>query len=115
MANIIIKPWGETPAEESLRQKGYSSVEKGCMETGIEFGAALLRKENVGEAMQKIMRALWELRQAMADQQWDDDKVYVVIGMQARNGWEQSAEGEWFETGSKAWLDNQAKKAILKP
>jgi hypothetical protein len=111
VANIIIQKWDETPGERSLRQKGHRTKENAVMETGVELGADELRKENAGEAFKKIAKALWALRNQMAEQGWDDDKVLIVVGIQARNGWEKTAEGEWIETGSQNWLDRIANKA----
>jgi hypothetical protein len=108
MANIIIKNWEETPGERSLREQGHRTKQNAVMETGIEFGADMLRKENAAEAFQKVMKALWEIKNAMAAQGWDDDKVLVVVGIQARNGWEKDCDGEWVEIGSNLWLDKIA-------
>jgi hypothetical protein len=116
VSNIIIPGggggnWQETPGERSLRQMGHRTSQNAIMETGVELGADELRKENAGASMKKIGKALWELRQAMADQGWDDDKVMVVIGIQARNGWARDCEGQWQESGSQATLDKLAAKA----
>ena len=112
MANIIIHPWDETPGERSLRQLGHRTTSQGILETGLEFGGELLRKELIGDAMQRIIKALWELRQAMADQSWDDEKVLMIMGIQARNGWVKDVDGIWQESGSPEWIASQAKKAI---
>lgn len=117
MANIIIPgggggKWEETAGERSLRQLGHKTTNRGVMEIGLEFGADELRKENVTNTINRIMKTLWELRQAMAEQSWDDDKVLIVIGMQARNKWIKDVNGEWVEEGLKEWLDNQAVKSM---
>lgn len=116
MSNIILPgggngEWKETPGERSLRQLGHRSTENAIFETGIELGADELRKEHAGATMQKIGKALWALRQKMADLSWDDDKVCIVIGIQARNGYVKDVEGEWVEEGSPQWLDKIADKA----
>ena len=115
MGNIILPgpgcgEWSETPGERSLRQLGHRTVENAIMETGCEFGADELRSSSIGGAMQTIAKALWNLRQAMADAKWDDEKVLIVIGIQARNGWEKSCDGEWIEKGSPQWLARQVEK-----
>jgi hypothetical protein len=110
MANIIIRPWGETPGERSLRQKGHRTKQEEVLEIGVEFGADMIRSNNAGDAMKKIANALWNLRQAMADRQWDDEKVLVVMGIQARNGYVKDVDGQWVEEGSEQWLNKIAKK-----
>jgi hypothetical protein len=118
MTNIILTPdslnWKETPAEKTLRQKGHAAKDQGIMETGFEFGADQTREELLPKTALQFMKALYQLRQAMAAQGWDDDKCIVVVGMQVRNGWEQDGDGQWVQTGSHLKLDKAAKKAMEK-
>lgn len=114
MANIIINPntlnWQETAAEKSLRQKGHAVKDQGVMEAGFDFGGEDTRKDTINNAALKFMQTVYALRQAMAEQNWDDEKVHFVVGIQCRNGWERSGDGEWIETGSHRQLDKLAKK-----
>lgn len=102
----IIQPWRKTQAEEA----GFTLNQKGTLEWGTQFGAYMLRKEQAGDAMRIIGKGLWELRQAMADQSFDDEKCVVVFGVQVRNGWTQ-VDGEWVEEGSPQWLQRLAEKS----
>lgn len=118
MANIILNPnslnWEETPAEKSLRQKGYSAKDQGVMEVGFDFSAEQTRKDTMQEPTLQFMQNLYALRQAMAAQNWDDSKCVIVVGIQVRNGWERDGDGDWIQTGSHLQLDKAAKKAMDK-
>ena len=116
MSNIIINPntlnWKETPAEKSLRQKGHATKDQGVMEMGFDFSAEDTRKDNIHKPSLEFMKCLYQLRQAMADQNWNDEKCVFVVGIQVRNGWERDGDGEWIETGSHRLVDKAIKKAM---
>ena len=116
MSNIIINPnslsWSETPAEKTMRQKGYAAKDQGVMEIGFDFSAEMTRKELMNNPALDFMKCLYQLRQAMADQNWDDSKCMVVVGIQIRNGWERDGDGEWIETGSHRQVDKMIRKAM---
>jgi hypothetical protein len=118
MANIIINPnslnWSETPAEKTLRQKGHASKSQGVLETGFDFGGEETRKDNVGNVALQFMKAIYQLRQAMSQAGFDDEKCHVVVGIQVRNGFEKDGDGQWIETGSHLQIDKIAKKALEK-
>jgi len=111
MANIILHDWDETPGERSLREKKHSTKQVGCIESGCQFGMDLLRKDKAMEAFRLIMGALHAVKNAAADQKWDDERVCVTVGIQVRNNWEKDMDGEWVEVGSNQWLDKIADKA----
>jgi hypothetical protein len=110
MANIIIRPFDETPGERSLRQKKKSQTQRGIIESGTQMYLSLFRTDPK-KAFEMVMRALHGAKNACADQGWDDEKVVVVIGVQMRNKWEIDVDGEPIEVGSVQWLDRQAAKA----
>lgn len=117
MSNIILPgpgggKWQETTAERSLREKGHRDKQHAVLETGMEFCASETRKDQAGDLLQRIAKCVWGLRQKIADMGWDDDKVLMVLGIQARNGFTRSADGEWLEEGSQEWMDRQALKAL---
>ena len=114
MSNIIITPdtlkWKETPGEKSLRQKGHASKGQVTLETGFDFGGDETRKDTINGPALQFMKAIYQLRQAMADAGFDDEKCHVVVGIQVRNGWEKDGDGQWVETGSHRMIDKLAKK-----
>lgn len=110
MANIILRPWDETPGERSERQKGHKQTERGIIESGTQMYLSLFRI-NPQKAFQMVMQALHGAKNGAADQGWDDEKVVVVVGFQMRNKWELDVDGQPIEVGSTAWLDMQAAKA----
>ena len=109
MSNVIIQNWDETPGERSLRETGKKSTERSIVETGLTLSGVDLRKSNAVHTMQRIAKCLQKLCELMAEHKWDDEKVCIVIGIQARNKWELGLDGEWHEIGSNSWLDSIAK------
>jgi methyl coenzyme M reductase alpha subunit len=107
-----IQKWTETAAEKSLRLRGHSEQRNAVIETGTQFSLRELRKDQSGSAVHKIMKALHGLKNAAADQKWDDDKCAVVVGLQIRNNWELDADGFPVETGSEKYLDKIAQAAV---
>lgn len=108
--NLILNKWGETAAEKQLRQKGHQKTQHGAFESGTQFPAWMLRKENAGKALEKIARILHAMRNKMADFNWDDENCGVFVGIQIRNKWIE-IDGELVEEGSPEWLAIQAIKA----
>ena len=102
---IVPQHWQKTHAEK----RGFTTTQHGCLQSGTQFSAAELRNDRAGDALQKIAKMLWAMRQKMADLSWDDDETMVVVEAQVRNHWYE-IDGEWVEKDSPEWMAKKIQK-----